>query len=304
MPPDNNGIAAPNFDPASVAQISMLSPSVLARLHDLAAESSGSILEVGPYLGGSTVALASTGRPVVTIEVGGVNTNPYLPSDDVLADLERNLTRFGVADRVTIIPDWASRAYDRLPEVLTEPIGLLFIDADGDLGYHLSRLAPHLGEHCALVFDDYADPDKGPTVQKYVDAAVQAGAVAEDYIDAGMTWFGRLRNAAALPYWPYSPEIALSWYVEVSLGDADTMASQAHSQIQLYEDGRALGPPHSAHNEIRELGGGRFSHWFNGDREGFYFSSSDGSDPNMNGRAYTVCVQGRQLPLAPPRPLG
>ena len=56
------------------------------------------------------------------------------------------------------------------------------------------------------------------------------------------------------------------------------------SVIRLYEDGLQLGPPHASHDEIRRSGGGRYSHW-----EGtLYFSSSDGSDPRVNGRRYDV----------------
>jgi SAM-dependent methyltransferase len=56
----------------------------------------------------------------------------------------------------------------------------------------------------------------------------------------------------------------------------------------VYEAGRALGPPHSPHADIRASGSGRFSHW----QELVYFSASDGSDPNTNGRAYTYSLSG------------
>jgi 2-polyprenyl-3-methyl-5-hydroxy-6-metoxy-1,4-benzoquinol methylase len=56
------------------------------------------------------------------------------------------------------------------------------------------------------------------------------------------------------------------------------------SVIRLYEDGLQLGPPHASHDEIRRSGGGRYSHWMGR----LYFSSSDGSDPRVNGRRYEV----------------
>ena len=56
------------------------------------------------------------------------------------------------------------------------------------------------------------------------------------------------------------------------------------SAVRLYEDGLQLGPPHEPHDEIRESGAGRYSHW----RGKLYFSSSDGSDPRINGRSYEV----------------
>lgn len=56
------------------------------------------------------------------------------------------------------------------------------------------------------------------------------------------------------------------------------------SPYRLFENDRPLGPQDSAHADIRELGGGRYSHW--GDE--FYFSASDNSDPRTNGKTYVV----------------
>lgn len=288
----------PKFDADAVGKISMLSPAILTRIHNLAAASEGAVLEVGPYIGGSTVAIASAGRRVVTIEMGGAHDNPNLPSADILSDLRHNLSRFEVADRVTIIPSLADDAYDRLPQFLDEAIGLLFIDADGHLGAHMTRLGPHLRADCALVFDDYFDELKGPPVQRYVKAALEAGAMVEDGIQEA-TWFGRMRDAAALPHWPHKHEVGYAWAVRTSLGGADNMTDPACSKVRLFEDDREVGPAHSLHREIRELGGGRFSHWHNLHSEVFLFSTSDGSDPNSNGRAYNVDTgEGRRL-LAP-----
>src|SRR5689334_15023402 len=47
------------------------------------------------------------------------------------------------------------------------------------------------------------------------------------------------------------------------------------STLQLAEDGRLLGPGHAAHDDIRSLGNGRYSHWW----AHLYFSSSDSTDP-------------------------
>jgi hypothetical protein len=43
-----------------------------------------------------------------------------------------------------------------------------------------------------------------------------------------------------------------------------------------------LGPAHQTHDEIARLGHGRYDHW----KGLMVFSSSDGSDPASNGRAY------------------
>lgn len=64
------------------------------------------------------------------------------------------------------------------------------------------------------------------------------------------------------------------------------------SRVELYEQGAKLGIPHTGHDVIRTQGAGGFSHW--GDR--LYFSTSDNSDPNVNGRTY-VLRYGATLPV-------
>ena len=60
----------------------------------------------------------------------------------------------------------------------------------------------------------------------------------------------------------------------------DSAAEPDASRILLLEDDRLIGDPHTAHVTIRTQGAGNFSHW-NG---ALYFSTSDNSDPNTNGR--------------------
>jgi len=62
------------------------------------------------------------------------------------------------------------------------------------------------------------------------------------------------------------------------VSDAD-----GRSRIQLYEDGKPLGPAHCTHDEIRTEGAGRFSHW----GAQVYFSTSDNTSPFENGRTYS-----------------
>lgn len=60
--------------------------------------------------------------------------------------------------------------------------------------------------------------------------------------------------------------------------------SNGRSRLKLFEDGQELPYPHSNHDDIREFGAGRYSHW----GDAVFFSSSDNSDPAKNGRRYSV----------------
>lgn len=68
-------------------------------------------------------------------------------------------------------------------------------------------------------------------------------------------------------------------------GVCDTSAYPDRSPLRLLEDGKPLGPPHSLHQRIREEGQGRYSHWA---ENVLFFSTSDNSDPNENGREYMI----------------
>jgi len=54
--------------------------------------------------------------------------------------------------------------------------------------------------------------------------------------------------------------------------------------LVLLEDGKALGPADTLHDDIRKLGEGRYHIG----RTSLYFSASDGSDARRNGRVYTL----------------
>lgn len=58
----------------------------------------------------------------------------------------------------------------------------------------------------------------------------------------------------------------------------------AGSSLRIYEDGAAIGRPHSLHDHIRREGTGLYSHW----GPSLYFSAGDCSDPRVNGRQYRL----------------
>jgi len=54
----------------------------------------------------------------------------------------------------------------------------------------------------------------------------------------------------------------------------------------VHEDGRALPMPDCVHEEVRRLGGGRHSVW----NDHVWFSASDDTNPNNNGRIYSIVM--------------
>ncbi len=67
---------------------------------------------------------------------------------------------------------------------------------------------------------------------------------------------------------------------------ADGVGHPNRSPILLMEDDYVLGPGHAEHKTIREIGAGAFSHW----NDALYFSTSDNTDPNLNGRRYKAII--------------
>jgi pectate lyase len=66
------------------------------------------------------------------------------------------------------------------------------------------------------------------------------------------------------------------------------------SNLRLFENGVELHPAHSQHADIRNLGGGRFSHW----ETTLYFSTSDNTNPVTNGREYAYTLDGSAYPTS------
>ena len=104
---------------------------------------------------------------------------------------------------------------------------------------------------------------------------------------------GRLVVRLERPFEQLGPSrfgvVARSWTTDIQLGDANSVQDLTRSTMVIYEDGRLLGPAHSTHTDVAQIGMGRFSHWQGqgfGQGQGFAFSASDNSDPNSNRRTY------------------
>ncbi len=62
------------------------------------------------------------------------------------------------------------------------------------------------------------------------------------------------------------------------------------SPVILYENDKPLGPAHSDHNDIEKFGQGRYAQLKG---LGILMSTSDNSDPRINGRRYYIVAPGR-----------
>jgi len=80
-----------------------------------------------------------------------------------------------------------------------------------------------------------------------------------------------------------------------SISGGDSESAKEQSVLRLFENGVEIGPAHSVHDDIRNIGKGRFSHW----GTTVIFSASDNSDPRTNGRSYTYLIGGTSAALPP-----
>jgi predicted O-methyltransferase YrrM len=183
---------------------SMLHPDVLALLFHLGAFAGG-VLEIGPYIGGSTIAVcwgkesSQCRNRVVAIELGGTYSHPTLATDDIVRDLRVNLKRYGVEARVDLIV-----GSSRDPEVIRQverivggqPFGLMMVDADGLIELDFVAYRHLLRRGTYLVVDDYFSPwapeKVGPTRSGLLTL------MKDDLIEClGVygwgTWFGRVK---------------------------------------------------------------------------------------------------------------
>lgn len=86
---------------------------------------------------------------------------------------------------------------------------------------------------------------------------------------------------------PFRHDGGTAWVAKLppELWDETDNNDHSHrSSLRVLENGTELGPAHAIHATIQASGDGRYSFWMNV----VYFSSSDGSNPNANGRTYAV----------------
>lgn len=84
---------------------------------------------------------------------------------------------------------------------------------------------------------------------------------------------------------PFRHDGGLAWIAEAPVG-GDSSTDRHASTLCLYEDGVRLTQAHVNVDSIRLGGAGRYCHWSEPQRSTLHFSTTDGSDPNTNGRSY------------------
>lgn len=197
----------------SFKSVSMLAVETLLLMYGFALEARGSIVEIGAYAGGGTLALAlaaqhSGSAPVIAVDRGG----SYLGDEHRIADIEAawqaNLASHDLSAHARLIvgntgsPDCVAQIRRAMSG---DRIQLVCVDADGFVWSHLSGLADLIAPDCLLMVDDLAPVDptrpKRHRTQAAMDEALSAGLV-ETYAQVPWsTWFGRAteRLPAALP---------------------------------------------------------------------------------------------------------
>jgi predicted O-methyltransferase YrrM len=179
---------------------SMLHMDVLLLIYHFARFSAGNILEIGPYVGGSTIAAAfgardsGTRKTIVSIEAGGQLKHFRLSSRNIIKDLRKNLARFGVAGEVSLIN---GRSFDEatISEVRQRlssgDVGLFVFDADNNVRRDLDSYGELLNDGCWLVIDDYFGPAKAAPLREQVDALVSEGRLLPFGYYGWGTWVGQ-----------------------------------------------------------------------------------------------------------------
>jgi len=191
-------------------EYSMLHPDVLTVLYYLAKHAEGNILEIGPFLGGSTMAAAIGLRErnrlatFVTVEKGGegIPSRRRLVTEDIVRDLKRNLLDNGHASLVQVVVGFSldNKTAEKVRAHLQpRSVTLLIIDADGEVRSLLNLYRELLTDQCWLVIDDYfatgISTAKSGRTKPQIDTAVAAGELEELGFYGWGTWVGKWHRA-------------------------------------------------------------------------------------------------------------
>jgi predicted O-methyltransferase YrrM len=180
---------------------SMLHLDVLLLIYHFAKFGTGNILEIGPYIGGSTIAAAigaresDSAKKIISVEIGGRLKHFRIPSKNIFKDLKKNLARFGVLDDVTLINGSSFAAATRSAVRQIQgggEVGLFIFDADDNVRRDLDCYGALLSNDCWVVIDDYFGPGaKAAPLRAQVDEFVSAGRLVPFGYYGWGTWVGK-----------------------------------------------------------------------------------------------------------------
>jgi predicted O-methyltransferase YrrM len=183
------------------ADHSMLGIDVLVLIYHFAKIAEGDILEIGAFVGGSTIAAAMGARDsgrqkkIISIEPGGRLKDHRLATRDIFKDLKKNLSRVGLLEAVTLIN--GSSFEDSTITAVREmarpgAIGLFIFDADSNVRRDIDCYGDRFAHGCWVVIDDYISAtDKGGPIRTQVDELVGAGGLQPLGFYGWGTWIGR-----------------------------------------------------------------------------------------------------------------
>ena len=183
------------------ADYSMLSEDVLVLIYHMAQICEGGILEIGSFLGASTVAAAmgarASGREkkFVSIEPGGALKDHKLATKNILKDLTKHVARAGLEDAVTLL-NGSSFDNQIIAAVKNNfapgEIGFFIFDADANVRRDIDCYRNLFADGCWMVIDDYisATNKAGPT-REHVDELTAQGRLHPLGFYGWGTWVGR-----------------------------------------------------------------------------------------------------------------
>lgn len=183
------------------ADYSMLSEEVLVLIYHMAKVCDGGILEIGSFLGASTVAaglgIRDSGKrkTFLSIEPGGALKDHKLATKNIFKDLAKNVSRAGLADSVTLL-NGSSFDDAVITNVKTQfapgEVGFFIFDADANVRRDIDCYSTLFADGCWLAIDDYisATNKAGPT-REHVDELTAQGHLRPLGFYGWGTWIGR-----------------------------------------------------------------------------------------------------------------
>jgi predicted O-methyltransferase YrrM len=183
------------------ADYSMLDEDVLVLICHMAKVCEGGVLEIGSFLGASTVAAglgiraSRQAKKFLSIEPGGCLKDHRLATRNIFRDLTKHVSRAGLLESVTLIN--GSSFDERTIATVNEQfgpreVGFFIFDADANVRRDIDCYGDLFADGCWIVIDDYisATNKAGPTRAQVDELTAQGRLLPLGFYGWG-TWVGR-----------------------------------------------------------------------------------------------------------------